>query len=264
MARWGGYCDADAIADYSCDFCGHNAMEDESVIVFSYDSLNVQGYLGLKVHGGPLVVSFRGTMPDSVTNWWDDFDTAWQTVDLDGESGNLPPIQFHDGFFAAYDGVRAQIFDALAKLDPTGVRPIEVVGHSLGGALAHLCAFDLTSRGGHDRVDRTVSRVITFGAPRVGRGESWELAYAERLAEQTWRITHHRDIVPSVPPAAFGFVHVPTEIFYDDTSSHVCNGSGEDPDCHNGYSITTSVSDHTHYMGLHICGCGEDDGHDAA
>lgn len=49
----------------------------------------------------------------------------------------------------------------LAAAHPLG--PTYVIGHSMGGALAHLAALDIRSRfGGADL------HVFTFGAPRVG------------------------------------------------------------------------------------------------
>ena len=54
-----------------------------------------------------------------------------------------------------------------------------------------------------------VKSVYTFGSPRVGDGVFAEI-YAERLGFKTYRLTHGRDVVPSVPSTLLGFRHVPT------------------------------------------------------
>lgn len=58
--------------------------------------------------------------------------------------------------------------------------------------MAQLCALDVRFSGVASDV-----RSFTFGAPRIG-----DAAFAELLAAYTaesWRFTHNRDIVPSVP-----------------------------------------------------------------
>ena len=43
-------------------------------------------------------------------------------------------------------------------------------------------------------------RSITFGSPRVGNRAFYELF--EQQTEDSWRITHGRDVVPSLPPTS--------------------------------------------------------------
>ncbi len=50
----------------------------------------------------------------------------------------------------------------------------------------------------------------TFGQPRVGN-LAWEQLFQEHVVE-SWRFTHNRDIVPSLPPRLLGFHHVPREV----------------------------------------------------
>ena len=79
--------------------------------------------------------------------------------------------------------------------------------------------------------------------------------------QESVRVTHNRDIVPSVPPQYVGFHHVAREVWQLDGEKlfgtkvylpWVCDGSGEDPVCHNSVcfmGLCTSVSDHMQYMG---------------
>lgn len=60
----------------------------------------------------------------------------------------------HKGFLSAYDSVRGRVFgllDALTRDAPGapagGPWRVYVTGHSLGGALATLCAYELATSG---------------------------------------------------------------------------------------------------------------------
>ena len=171
--------------------------------------------------------------------------------------------------------------------------PVVVTGHSLGGALATLAAFELAASGYEtsvtsvtsvtrdtDGVEKSlppppppppprarafVAGVRTFGSPRVG-DILFAAAYRAVLGDRTWRVTHAHDVVPSVPVRLMGFHHVPTEVFYADgvprgrgggneTAPVVCDGGGEDPACSDGEWTHTSVMDHLYYLDTYICGC---------
>lgn len=66
------------------------------------------------------------------------------------------------------------------------------VGHSMGAAVAQLCALDM-------KFMYNISHVgcYTYGAPRVGNQAYQELFNSQ--IQESWRFTHGRDIVPSVP-----------------------------------------------------------------
>ena len=92
----------------------------------------------------------------------------------------------------------------------------------------------------------------------VSQGIAVNNAYG---AQESVRVTHNRDIVPSVPPQFVGFHHVAREVWQLDGEKYfgtkvylpwVCDGSGEDPVCHNSVcfmGLCTSIADHMHYMG---------------
>jgi predicted lipase len=68
-----------------------------------------------------------------------------------------------------------------------------VTGHSLGGALAILAAYDLV-----DQHIATRPLVYTFGQPRTGN-----YAFATSVmatVPDVYRLTHYRDIVAHLPP----------------------------------------------------------------
>lgn len=79
------------------------------------------------------------------------------------------------------------------------------------------------------------------------------------------RFTHDHDLVPSLPPTAFGYHHVAREVWETPSADEsgavtlqfqVCDGSGEDPTCHAsicylGY-CSYSIADHMLYLGKHM------------
>lgn len=59
------------------------------------------------------------------------------------------PSQVHRGFLTAYDSVKGRVMSIVDEVldDGTSERwQIHVTGHSLGGALATICAFELVAR----------------------------------------------------------------------------------------------------------------------
>ncbi len=123
------------------------------------------------------VIAFRGTAPDleSVHTAIQDINTdleakgeRWMfdgTFEGQKAAGKLG-FQVHRGFAKAFDSIREPLrakLDEYLKDDP--VKPIFVTGHSLGAALACLCACYLRS---HPRFARHPVRAYTFAQPRVG------------------------------------------------------------------------------------------------
>jgi len=68
--------------------------------------------------------------------------------------------------------------------------------------------------------------------------------------KNSFRITHHMDPVPHLPPLDFTFRHFAYEIFYNSksTSYQTCDASGEDKACSDQYLADLLVTDHLSYM----------------
>lgn len=76
---------------------------------------------------------------------------------------------------------------------------VVLTGHSLGGALAVLCALDL------HRTFNNIDHLTTFGQPRVGNGNFAN--YMTNQIANTFRVINYADTVTHAPPSAFGFKH---------------------------------------------------------
>lgn len=62
---------------------------------------------------------------------------------------------------------------------------VYVTGHSLGGALAVLCAYDIVKRNLCDKIDVSV-QCMTFGAPRVGN-RAWAKDF-DSVVKDCWQV----------------------------------------------------------------------------
>jgi hypothetical protein len=139
---------------------------------------------------GTLIISFRGSQ--QTQDWINDFN-AWHTIVPYGNYAS--DIRVHQGFLKCYKSVRDRILEYIQKhRDEIGV--IFVTGHSLGGALATLCAVDIQYN------YSIYLEVYTSGAPAVGN-KAFARSYNRRVPDTT-RTYMRRDIVPKLPPWWFG------------------------------------------------------------
>lgn len=131
---------------------------------------------------------------------------------------NGRPILVHRGFQQAlFDVDRATdlpSFESIIKrLKENNLidRPLFVIGHSLGGAMAIIFAMlyrqHFLSAGGLPQ------QIVTFGSPAVGGRRMRE--YYGDLHSRTVRVVNHVDPVPFTPP--IGFYHVGRQIWLSPT-----------------------------------------------
>lgn len=104
------------------------------------------------------------------------------------------PGKVHRGFYNALQQKYAQIRDAVKEARSNNQK-VFLTGHSLGGALATLCAYRFQKFS-----DIDVAGVYTFGAPRVGNVE-WRTDYdlGQNLRGKTFRWARGKDFAAALP-----------------------------------------------------------------
>lgn len=140
-----------------------------------------------------LLIAFRGTV--TCRNWRDDF-RCWPARE---------GPRRHRGFVGCWQALGPQIIDWVRAQAPATPRLV-LTGHSLGGALAVLAAFDLM-RAGIDGL--RIEAVSLFGCPRVGLDDFARDFHATparpgegvpTLGQVTRRNISGADLVARVPP----------------------------------------------------------------
>lgn len=125
-------------------------------------------------------------------------------------SSEEAPLMVHRGFLEAYDSVKVRVGQLVDALVGDGKDwKVLVTGHSLGGALATLAAYDLATRTAADDRPRLHVEMYNFGSPRVGNARF--AAEFNRAVPTAFRVTNSRDIICTVPKL-LGYAHVGTEV----------------------------------------------------
>ncbi|MFC0560375.1 lipase family protein [Halalkalibacter alkalisediminis] len=139
-----------------------------------------------------IIIAFRGT--DSDPDWIIDAEVSQTPFPFTSENNLV-----HTGFLSTYESCRNTILESLNTISRK--KTIYVTGHSLGAALATLCAYDLAT-------NRLNTYLYTFASPRVG-----DTLFAKAFntsVKQSQRYVNVFDIVPLLPP----------ESIYSPTSNH--------------------------------------------
>ncbi len=186
--------------------------------------------------GDAIVLAFRGTK--DARDWLTDVDFLKCRMRI-GECSRLDrnglvarstrtKIEVHEGFWRAANSLLPKIIGCLNRPDAgSAPKPLLLTGHSLGGALAVLAAFNLLEAG------FVIRAVYTFGSPRVGNA-AWRKAYhsaggcrqvaghnrpigrstqSRSLGAKTFRLAAAGDLVPLLPGLVDGYRHVGQEVF---------------------------------------------------
>ncbi|MCU8491613.1 lipase family protein [Vibrio vulnificus] len=180
--------------------------------------------IGKGVYQDELVVSIRGTQ--NANDWITNFNIGYKGA----PNGSIA----HAGFINSFNSIKNQLKQHLSKNRTP--KKIHCVGHSLGGALASLCADWLKSEYSY-RVN-----LYTFGAPRVGL-EQYAIKSGNR-ADKIFRCTHGGDPVPMIP--LWPFVHAPYQgqEYRLDSSTKVCiSAHAMSADGSPGYLNTASAEE---------------------
>ncbi|MGB3467469.1 MAG: hypothetical protein WBA74_19445 [Cyclobacteriaceae bacterium] len=161
-----------------------------------------------------MFLAYRGSANSK--NWFRDL--QYSQIEARPVSKNYA----HKGFVAGYNNIRGKIRQHLENQFSGGnLLGLHICGHSLGGALANLCALDM--------VNNPISGVklkecVTFGQPRVGNkkfakecdkkiGKSQHKRYINSYKPFLFK---HTDPVPGQPPVMITYMTIwgPRVAFY--------------------------------------------------
>jgi len=165
-----------------------------------------------------VVVAFRGTEANRLKDLITDLSIMptrlrWrQECDLTmNENVQHKKIRVHSGFRAAYESIWSSVMTIVENITHWSPEwTICVTGHSLGGAIATLCAFEFANR--RDAAGNTpYVMMMNFGAPRLGNRE-FVRAYG-RTVPESYRVVNKLDIIHKIP---FFLKHVQREISFEE------------------------------------------------
>lgn len=140
---------------------------------------------------GHAVFLFRGTQ--YLADWLTNLNVGLSR----GASGQ--PV--HDGFNLTFKTMEPKLKEFMGSLIKNKITQIHCIGHSLGGALATICADWIRSS------YKIKPYLYTFGSPRVGLIGFADCCTSNIGAERIFRAYHKTDIVPCIP--TWPFIHTP-------------------------------------------------------
>jgi triacylglycerol lipase len=139
-----------------------------------------------------VVVTCRGTEPADWNDVRADLSIGWAV----GETAGW----VHRGFKREVDDLWPRLEQALVN----NTRALWFTGHSLGAAMAAICA----GRCALSHIRSNPRALFTFGSPRIGTGR-----YVNFVQFEAYRWVNNNDIVTRVPPAWMGYRHKGQEIY---------------------------------------------------
>jgi triacylglycerol lipase len=140
------------------------------------------------------VIVCRGTEPDDINDVKADVNVVAVAAETVG--------RVHGGFKSECDHLWPMIEKAIKAND----KPIWFAGHSLGGAMATICA----GRCFLSHIEVLPSGLFTYGSPRVGNQRYINFCDINHI-----RWVNNNDIVPRMPPRWLGYTHSGTEMYMD-------------------------------------------------
>ncbi|KAI5820808.1 Alpha/Beta hydrolase protein [Pyronema omphalodes] len=237
------------------------------------------GYLALDPPNRRILLAFRGTY--SLAGAVADLTVAPQAY-LPYGGSDCKNCTVHAGFLSSWKEAAKVVvpeIEGVLRKEEYQRWSVQVVGHSLGGAIAALAGLEGSARGWD-------VRVVTFGEPKVGNGEFagyldgvFNISRTDaNMGQKTMptetrdgktqetgtrgteipkyiRVTHAGDPVPMLPPA-WGYSHHAGEVFIAKRALpvsredvRICEGA-EDKECSigEGVGLWTAVDRHRDYF----------------
>jgi predicted lipase len=229
------YCMSD-LDKWTCATCTQTNVYENKII--HKNELVIVGY---NKQYNTLFAGFRGS--SNIQNWLDNLQVKKITPYDDA-------ISVEDGFYKIYNALKNDLYLALNQsISEYGTNDVLFTGHSLGGAIATLFAFDIC----YYNLPYQVYSLITFGSPRVGNDAF--SSYMSSCKIDSIRVTHYYDIVSHVPEEFLGYKHISREVWYNEINTDYveCDDEySEDASCSDSCAPVkcTSISDHLNYLNI--------------
>lgn len=166
-----------------------NYRPDKQIVISHFREENINGYTFERKGTVYVVIAGTDDIKDAVA------DAKFISKRLSGESYFT---RVHTGFYNSYEKIEQHIVKAASEN-----KPVILAGHSLGGAIATIAAYKLSSIG------KNVT-CVTFGSPRVG-GYLFTKKY-NKLVKKSYRFVYKNDAVTRVPTAGLFYFHVNKEL----------------------------------------------------
>lgn len=157
-----------------------------------FDQDGAQAYI--LANQNDCVVVCRGTEP----NEWNDIKADANAVTVVAETAG----KVHRGFKKEVDDLWPKLELALKD----NQKPLWFAGHSLGGAMATICA----GRCKLAEIPSNPEALFTYGSPRVGNNQ-----YINFVKIPHYRWVNNNDIVCRVPPPWLGYRHCGREFYFN-------------------------------------------------
>ncbi|KAL1922540.1 uncharacterized protein VTP21DRAFT_10079 [Calcarisporiella thermophila] len=222
---------------------------DTTVIhTFEIKPEDIVGYIARDDRRKAIVVSIRATA--SLPNILVDLDFA----PVPYRHPNSKGAKVHGGIYAVAQKSIKIVNPQLRKiLKEYPDYEIEVVGWSLGGAIATFHTLDVLET--MDTFDPKKLLLVTVGEPRVG-DENF-VKYVESFDITTKRLVNNLDIVPHLPPRVMGFEHRKYEIHSTKLLGEVIQcRRGEDFKCSNKEPVfLLNILSHTRFGQVDLLKC---------
>jgi len=251
------YCNKDSILQNCGEMC--KELKIKKKITYSeifYDSkLNILMWFFDTEKDGVYLV-FRGTQMKSVANWIENLHVSQDLYICLFSERCCHHCKIHTGFLNMLEWIEDKLHasDYWKKFIDEN-KKINIIGHSLGGALATIVSVHYLNTYEHWNPDNV--HVYTFGSPRVGNLNF--SMYFDKNIKNKYRVVNRYDIIPHLPPNIKfldhfpEYIHVGNEYWINNNFIKLCtntsNEYNEDFSC-SFNAEKTLLSDHYYFFDL--------------
>ncbi|KAL1918104.1 uncharacterized protein VTP21DRAFT_3370 [Calcarisporiella thermophila] len=225
------YCGAGKPGPFECSFYCNEFSNTTAVQYFEVPPYDINGYIARDDSRQAIVIAFKGTT--SLTNVKVDKNYLLTPYDVADPKKGLVHLGFRNAYLSAgYE--------------------VEVIGHSLGGAMAAFLAMNLWET---EKVSKEKLVLVTLGQPRIGNGE-----FAERLDRAGFlakRLVNGRDMISVFPNRELlpGYKHHSPQIQSESGATIQCRNA-EDPKCFHERPLNwAEFPNHLWYNDVNIIRC---------